>query len=171
MATVLQLSKVLTSPPVSPTIPGVQLRHFAGPDDIAPWLRLRESAFARQRVGVRQWTAEDFRAELLDKPWWSNERMWLAESPSLTGEPALIGSVTWADRANPSEVRPAIHWLAVLPAWRRQGVGHLLMSALEASCWEAGYRQIWLETHAAWSAAGEFYQRLGYEPVAPNASD
>ena len=145
---------------------GVQLRHFAGPDDIAPWLRLREAAFARQRLGVRQWTEEEFRAELLDKPWWSNERMWLAEGTALDpAQQRLIGSVTWADRATTHEVRPAIHWLAVLPSYRRQGVGQLLMAALERSCWDAGYRQIWLETHVAWSAAGEFYQRLGYEPV------
>ena len=165
MTIVLQLSKILKSPPERVDLPGIQLRHFAGPEDIAPWLRLREAAFARQRVGVRQWTAEDFAAELLNKPWWSHERMWLAESTSLTGEPKLVGSVTWADRASQSEIRPAIHWLAVLPSWRQQGVGRLLMSALESSCWEAGYRQIWLETHAAWTAAGEFYKRLGYEPV------
>jgi len=165
MSNVLQLSKVLTVRTELPEVPGVRLRHFAGDADIEAWLRLRDAAFARQRVGVRQWTPDDFRAELQAKPWWSHQRMWLAEALESGGAPTLVGTVTWADRSNATEVRPAIHWLAVSPAWRRRGVGRLLLAALEASCWDAGYRQIWLETHAAWTAAGEFYQRYGYLPA------
>lgn len=165
MATVVQLSKVLDRRPEPVVLPGLRLRHYGGADDVLPWLRLREAAFARQRLGVRQWTPEEFRAELLDKPWWSNERMWLAEAVAAGGLPQLVGTITWADRATASEVRPAIHWLAVAPAWRRRGVGRLLLSALEASCWDAGFRQIWLETHIAWNAAGDFYRRQGYQPV------
>jgi GNAT superfamily N-acetyltransferase len=165
MATVLQLSKRLTVRPEVVPQHNVRLRHFEGPEDIEPWLRLREVAFARQPVGVRQWTNEDFRSEFLDKPWWSDQRMWLAQSTTPAGSRSLIGSVTWADRAAATETRPAVHWLAVHPVWRRRGIGRLLMSALEASCWDEGYRQIWLETHAAWLAAAEFYGRLGYEPA------
>lgn len=165
MATVVQLIKRLTLRPDVTDVPGVTLRHFAGLDDVEPWLRLRELAFARQQVGVRRWTLEDFRDEMLDKPWWSNERMWLAETMSPAGNRLLIGSVTWADRATATETRAAVHWLAVAPAWRRRNVGRLLMSALEASCWDAGHHQIWLETHTAWRAAAEFYERLGYSPT------
>lgn len=165
MATVLQLSKRLTARPVVAPVAGVTLRHFEGPDDIAPWLRLREAAFARLSVGVRQWTEEDFRSELLEKPWWSSGRMWLAGTTTPAGTSALVGSITWADRATAAETRPAVHWLAVHPGWRRRGIGRLLMSALEASCWDAGYRRVWLETHSAWQAASGFYRRLGYETV------
>jgi GNAT superfamily N-acetyltransferase len=55
-----------------------------------------------------------------------------------------------------------VHWLAVLPGWRRRGVGRYLMSVLEARAWELGYREVWLETHAAWAEAVRLYQALGY---------
>lgn len=162
---VIQLTKRLTLRPALPEVAGIALRHFAGPDDFEPWLKLREAAFARLRVGVRQWSVEDFRSELLDKPWWANERMWLAETAGQAGA-ELVGAVTWADRSSSAEaVRPAVHWLAVHPVYRGRGVGRLLMSALETACWDADYRQIWLETHSAWTAAAEFYRRLGYEPA------
>jgi GNAT superfamily N-acetyltransferase len=146
-----------------PEVAEVALRHYVGTEDIDPWLKLRSAAFARQRLGIRQWTVEDFRAELLDKAWWTNQRMWLAEMAGADG-PVLVGSVTWADRATPDVVRPAVHWLAVHPALRGRGVGRMLMSALEAGCWDAGYRQVWLETHTAWTAAAAFYRRLDYAP-------
>ena len=58
--------------------------------------------------------------------------------------------------------RPVVHWLAVLPGWRRRGIGRLLLSRLHQDCWDAGYRQVWLETHAAWQAAVRLYRELGY---------
>ncbi len=40
--------------------------------------------------------------------------------------------------------------------------GQLMLAALEQACWDAGYRQIGLETHAGWTAAARFYERAGY---------
>ena len=65
-------------------------------------------------------------------------------------------------RGNPPSARPAVHWLVVLPAARRQGVGRLLMSHLERAAWDAGHREVLLETHAQWQAAVQFYEALGY---------
>jgi GNAT superfamily N-acetyltransferase len=50
----------------------------------------------------------------------------------------------------------------VHPAWRRRGVGRLLIAHLESAAYTTGYRQIWLETHAAWDAAARFYESLGF---------
>jgi GNAT superfamily N-acetyltransferase len=61
--------------------------------------------------------------------------------------------------------RPALHWLAVHPQWRRRGVGRRLVATLERAAWDAGYREIVAETHADWRAAAAFYERLGYRPV------
>jgi GNAT superfamily N-acetyltransferase len=159
MTRVLQLTKILVQPPAEFAVPGVSVRTYRGPADIGPWLELRHRAFARQSVGVRSWNARDFAAELLDKPWWGPERLWLAERDEGRGAGTLIGAVALAERA---QARPAVHWLMVDPAQRRHGVGRLLMTTLEAWCWQAGQRQIWLETHAAWEAAARLYRTLGY---------
>jgi len=155
--TVLQLSKALTSPPEVTPVPGVRLRTYRGPEDIGPWLQLRHAAFARERLGVRQWTEEDFASEFLDKPWWQPARMWLAEAGN-PSEPILVGSVTLAFRGP----LPVIHWLIVASTWRRRGVGRLLIGTLESECWHGGLREIALETHAAWERARSFYHALGY---------
>lgn len=165
MSNVLHLYRTLLEPPELPTVLGVGLRHFASPEDAAVWLEIRHRAFAREKVGVRQWTAADFEAEFLSKPWWSPERMWLAEAES--GMPGVaatspIGTITLAFRGSGAEAQPVIHWLAVLPSWRRRGVARLLLAALEKSCWDAGYREVGLETHAGWTAALRFYERAGF---------
>ena len=162
MTAVLQLTRRLTERPGIPELPGVRLRHFAEAEDIPLWLSIRDAAFARQKVGVRHWDERDFRAEFLEKPWWNPRSMWFAETPD-AGACKAIGTISLAWRGAPPEAKPAIHWLAVLRGYRRRGVGRLLLSALEASCWDQGHRQIWLETHTGWSEALSFYRALGYQ--------
>lgn len=170
MANVLHLYRTLSEPPAKPRLSGVALRHFAGPNDVAAWLEIRHRAFAREKVGVRQWTAADFEAEFLSKPWWSPERMWFAEAEmGLSGllAPSPVGTITLAFRGSGPEAQPVIHWLAVLPPWRRRGVARLLLAALEKACWDAGYREVGLETHAGWTAAASFYEQAGYRENSP----
>jgi len=95
--------------------------------------------------------------------------MWLAEAQPLLMPTTLVGAVTLAQRSAPTGDKPVVHWLCVLPGYRRRGVGRLLLAALEAAVWDAGGRQIWLETHTAWVEALQLYQALGYEPVEPAA--
>src|SRR5881628_3696681 len=110
MPTVEQMSKRLDRPPHVLQVPGATVRHYAGRDDIARWLELRHRAFARQRVGVRQWTEEDFAAEFLAKSWWRPEWMWLAEAaPGQPTAPLLLGAVTLAIRGEGAKARPAVH--------------------------------------------------------------
>ena len=170
MATVLHLYRTLIEPPQLPGLPGITLRHFARPDDVAAWLEIRHRAFAREKVGVRQWTAADFEAEFLSKPWWSPERMWFAEAePGMLRVAAAspVGTITLAFRGAGADAQPVIHWLAVLPTWRRRGVARLLLAALEKTCWEAGYREVGLETHAGWTAALRFYEQASYREKSP----
>ena len=166
MGSVIQLTRRLSQRPTICEVPSVRLRHYAGSEDVERWLELRRRAFARQRVGVGDWNAADFAREFLDKPWWSPERMWLAETSSWTGRAKAVGTVTLARRGKPPEDKPAMHWLAVLPGYRRRGIGRLLAATVEAAVWDAGGRQVWLETHAAWKEALQLYERLGYEPTA-----
>ncbi len=39
------------------------------------------------------------------------------------------------------------------------------MDTLERAAWNAGHRQIWLETHSNWKDAEAFYDRRGYAVV------
>ncbi|HEY2893715.1 MAG TPA: GNAT family N-acetyltransferase [Pirellulales bacterium] len=155
---VQQLTKSLVSRPDLWLLQGATLRNYSGPEDAEIWLQLRRSAFARQRLGIGDWDQADFEREFLSKLWWNPSNMWFAEDS--TGD--ALGTICLARRQGLAGNRPAIHWLAVLPGARRRGVGRLLVSALEAAVWDAGERQIWLETHAMWREASEFYRALGY---------
>ncbi len=167
MTIVLQLSRKLESRPAVPDVPQVELRHYTGPPDVELWLDLRRRAFAKQRVGVGDWNAADFAREFLEKPWWQPQAMWFAETPAGMLRPASpVGTITLARRGEAPHDKPVVHWLAVLPRHRRSGVGRLLMAVAEQAAWDAGHRQVWLETHSGWTAAVKFYKALGYEPVA-----
>jgi GNAT superfamily N-acetyltransferase len=157
MAIVLQLAKRLDKAPEHHVVTRLMVRTFCELD-VEDWLKLRAAAFARERVGVRKWSAEDFLEEFVHKWWWRPEWMWLAENE----QQELVGSVTLAMRGEPEAAKPVVHWLMVAPRWRRQRVARLLMSHLERAAWEAGYREIWLETHVGWEAAVKFYEALGY---------
>ncbi len=165
MTTVLQLTKKLVERPVPPAVDGVSLRHYRGPADIGPWLELRGRAFSREKVGIGQWDAGDFKREFLDKPWWNSGSMWLAEASLLLMPPELAGTITLARRGEAPEGKPVVHWLAVLPRYRRRGIGRLLVSTLEATVWDEGLRQVWLETHREWKEARQLYEALGYQPA------
>ena len=117
---------------------------------------------ADQTPGVRPWSPDDFEKEMLSKRWWQLDRTWLAES---TVDQGLVGTVTLATRAGAARTVPVVHWLLVDPAWRRRGIGRLLLSHLERTAWNDGWREIELETHAGWTAAVVFYQSIGYELV------
>ncbi len=152
-------------PPVVIDVGGVNLRSIAIPEDLAPWLAMRERAVAELTPPVRNWKQRDFRAEMSTRPWWSAERSWVAVSPA-AGE-AIVGAVTLAIREGAAARAAVVHWLLVDPAWRRRGVGRVLMSHLERAAWDDGWREVQLETHAGWSAAVAFYQSIGYALLRP----
>lgn len=175
---VLQLTKRLLCPAEPATCDGFALRHYRGEEDIEPWLALRRAAFAKERLGVRDWTRADFEGEILSRWWWKPERMWLAETAlsdplSLSAgamSTRLIGAVILAFRGDgQAGGKPVVHWLVVHPRWRRRGIGKTLLAHLERAAWECDLPQIWLETHDAWDGAGGFYRNLGYFPVNANS--
>ncbi|MUL34904.1 GNAT family N-acetyltransferase [Gloeocapsopsis dulcis] len=56
-----------------------------------------------------------------------------------------------------------VHRLAVLPAYRRQGLGSLLMQAVEELACELNLYQVRLELRVAQPENRHFYQKLGYK--------
>jgi ribosomal protein S18 acetylase RimI-like enzyme len=78
----------------------------------------------------------------------------------------VIGTATLGWRGSAGGGKPVIHWLGVLPEFRRRGVGRLLVAQLEEMVWQSGGREVGLETHTAWTDAVAFYRALGYcEPT------
>ncbi len=161
----MQLTRKLIERPRVPALDTVGVRAYQGQPDIEAWLDLRRRAFARQPLGVRDWDASDFQREFIEKPWWRPEAMWFAETQTLLLPAKPIGTVTLAYRGDLPQAKPVVHWLAVLPSQRRRGIGGLLMATLEAAVWDAGGRQVWLETHGQWAEAVRLYEALGYEPA------
>jgi GNAT superfamily N-acetyltransferase len=89
-------------------------------------------------------------------------------SPAIEASDAaskVVGAVTLAIRESATSGVPVVHWLLVDPAWRRLGIARVLMSQLEHAAWEAGFREVQLETHSGWAAAVAFYQSIGYAPL------
>jgi GNAT superfamily N-acetyltransferase len=162
MSDVLQLVRRLEIRPEVGLVPGVAVRHYSGSTDIEAWLDVRHAAFARQPLGVRRWNARDFEREILSKAWWQPEWMWFADVEQLPGVTQTVGTLTMALRTGEASAVPVVHWLAVRPAWRRRGIARLLMRLLEQAAWDAGYREVRLETHAGWGGAIELYRALGY---------
>jgi GNAT superfamily N-acetyltransferase len=172
MAQVRQMRLRLTERPEVVFPPGVTLRNYRNPSDSEWWLAIRQAAFAKQRLGVRSWSVADFEQEVLTRPWWKPERLWFAEGQASPGMKEIyqnpsqaVGTVILAERRTAAEVQPVVHWLAVLPAWRGRGIGRLLLTQLHQACWDAGWREVRLETHVAWEAAGKAYAAMGYEEV------
>lgn len=164
MPRILQLLKVLTNEPEVPAVPGVSLRTFRKPEDIAEWLELRRLAFAGETPGAGEWSEAHFRQEFTSKWWWRPEGMWFAVA-SDSGAEVPVGTITLAMRGEPGAAVPVVHWLAVLPEFRGHGVGRLLLAMLEREVWRRELREIRLETHAGWQSAVRFYQAAGYQPL------
>jgi len=164
MAPILHLRRELLNPPVERVPAGIEIRTFVVPDDVEGWLQLRHRATAGLTPPVREWTRDDFEAQLLCKPWWRDDWTWLSIDPSRAGS-AVIGAVKLAMRSSAAADVPIVHWLLVDPACRRRGIGRMLTSQLECAAWKAGWRQIELETHSGWKEAAAFYQSMGYAPV------
>jgi GNAT superfamily N-acetyltransferase len=160
MPSVIHFRKQLSCPPVEARLANIGVRSMIVPDDIASWLVLRGRAMADEMPRVRVWSKEDFRVEMTDKSWWTSGCMWVA-----TTDDSVVGAVTLALRAGATGTVPVVHWLLVDPAFRRLGVGRLLMSCLERAAWDAGWREVQLETHSGWTAAVAFYHSIGYAPL------
>ena len=81
-------------------------------------------------------------------------------APSLGGA-GPAGLVLWRCAAGEAEILT----LAVLPPWRRSGLGRRLMEAALAEAAAAGAETMFLEVAADNAAALALYQRLGFSRI------
>ena len=90
-----------------------------------------------------------------------------AESP----QGALLGYAIWGLEQRPAlpvraaETRAMLHHISIAPAWRRMGVGKLLVSAVKERALDQGATVI-ATTYAPFNtASGALMQSMGMEPV------
>lgn len=156
---VLQLTKTLTSAPDAISLSGYIVRDYRGAEDIDSWLDIRQQAFRNEQPGARHWSRAEFEAEMLSGGGFAPTCIWFAEQ-EVSSQP--VGTVSLARRRGDGGVHPVVHWLAVVPKWRRLGIGRLLMAHLERYCWDHRMTDIGVETHKGWCAAVQLYGALGY---------
>ena len=156
---VQQLSHTLSGPPQVASVRGVTVRHFEGGTDIAHWTDLMQSAFFAADPPMRRWTEVDFKTRVMGQSNWSPAHLFLAFDVASQ----LVGTISLAFRCCGEKSIPAVHLLAVRPAWRRRGIARLLVGHLESACWKMGFRTVHLETHTAWQEAMLFYKAAGYK--------
>lgn len=167
MLSVLHLTKCFSDPPQRPHIPsGVRIVASTGMGDAERWQTIQRLALANMPTRVRPPTTHDLQRELFSQPAWSPAWLWFAESDSDEGE--SLGTVALSLRGDqlstsPENARPGVHRLAVVPAARGRGIGRALLQTLERAAWQAGHRQLWLETHAAWEPAVNLYRRMHWQ--------
>lgn len=154
--TPLRLVKKLVHRPEFGRIDGISLRRFQNSEDIDNWLSIHEAVFRPLSGTGRPWTPADFRREFLDKPEWHDGAMWFAVSATLNP----IGTVTWTPSIREAAVGH-IRWLAVVPAWRRQGIATRLLQQAERGCFERACTLARLETLPSWEGAVAFYRARG----------
>src|SRR4051794_35938660 len=120
MASIDQLTRILTSRPEIPSVAGINVRNFQSDSDIQAWIDVRQRAFSREKLGVRSWTEEDFRTEFQAKWWWNPGHIWFAEEAGgLMGNQA-VGAIALAMRGiSQDDAKPVVHWLAVAPRCQR----------------------------------------------------
>ena len=158
---VQQLCHILTELPQVCSVAGIAVRHFQDSADITLWIDLMRDAFASADPPMRTWSKADFEKQIMGQASWSPHNLFLA----CDSEHRLVGSVALHFRHRDEKSIPALHWLAVRPAWRRRGVARLLVAHLESACWQKGLREVHLETHSGWREAAYFYASIGYRPT------
>lgn len=85
----------------------------------------------------------------------SQEHVFVAVAQK-TGE--VVGCVFWVERGDAAY----LHRLAVLPAWRRQGMGAALVQVVEEAARAAGFDWVTLGVRIKLPANRRFYEGLGY---------
>lgn len=167
---ILQLVCRLPTDDVQPLPNGFNPRTYCDQADIDGWLELRRLAFAGLPTAVGSWSARDFEREFLNQPWWRPDRLLLVEPsdrPASNCRLQFAGAVSVVERRGATKVRWSVHWLAVAPAWRGQGIGRWLLAAAHRRAYDQGSQEIYAETHRSWTAAIGLYEQAGYRQHQP----
>lgn len=162
MSKIVHLQKRLIARPEPVVVSGVAIRPIIAPVDVDAWLELREAAFSGLVAVGRRWVRADFEREF------AASRVWLAVPASRERErleQQILGAVALGRAGCPPHDRPSLQWLMVDPSHRRRGIGAALVALVEQAAWDAGEREVRLETHIDWRDAMRLYERCGYAAI------
>lgn len=117
---------------------------------------LRELVRLERATNTHPWTEEHFREALADE----HSRCVLLKLAESDGQ-RVLGHCVIQTAADEAEV----HALAIDPAWRRRGLGRLLLRSAVSLARIAGARAVLLEVRARNDAALRLYQSSGFTRV------
>ena len=165
---VLTLSKRLLPINCSSKVDRLVYRVWPGKSYRRKWLDLQNTVWQAMTGRPVDWDEAWFEREFSEGT--GEKIIWLALQEGRSGG-TLMGSVVLdlgdpskASAANPPNVPSAatINWLAVLPEWRRGGIGSALVCLAETEAWRRGRSAVQVETLMTWQPAVQLYRRMGY---------
>lgn len=157
----LQMEKTLSRKPNPPMLHDpMSLRTFCEFPQVDDWLMLRRDSFAGQIQAARDWRALDFHREFTNKIHWDPDNLGF-----LFHEVKIVGSI-YLELDSPQNVGQAtLNWLMVMPEFRRQGLGRILIAWAEHKAWEQGSDLLCLTTLPTWKSAIRCYRSCGFHAV------
>jgi len=142
--------------------PGFALRWFQ-PGDEAHWLRIHLAADRFNKI-----TPELFQRQFGSDEKLLSERQYFLINPIAE----VIGTGTaWFNGHFEGGRWGRVHWMAVVPAFQRRGLGKALLSAICGRLRELGHQRAYLTTSTARLPAIRLYLQFGFEPWIQTAED
>jgi len=132
----------------------LEIRH-ASSDDVETIHAITQAAYAQYRTLI------PYSSIWLETPEIIAAEMQLGPVLLVIVDGKVVGSVRC--HVEHEERFMYIHRLAVLPSYRRQGLGNALMQAVEDLAKAEDIHQVRLETRAAQPENYHFYRKLGYQ--------
>ena len=120
----------------------------------AAWVHMMNACFKAEQLN---WSVEDFRRQFMEHPIFDFGRVFVV----LHGD-CLVGTASAWEADFGEGAVGLIHWVGVVPDFRRRGLGITLsVRALEELA-ARGYPDAWLNTSRKRAAAVHLYERLGF---------
>lgn len=136
-----------------PDVPaGYELRRVQTEDDVRAWAQL-----LHDNGELGQWDMERARRATEEGTVWRESIHFLEKD----GVPVATSCV---QRHDDRPDRPELGWIAVLPAYRGQGLGRTISIAVMNFMKQQGYERCFLRTDDRRLPAIQLYFRLGFEP-------
>lgn len=132
---------------------GFELRSLHESEHVA-WVDMLNASFQPESLN---WTLDNFQREFVQDPVFEHERVFV-----MLYAGALVGTATaWEADFGDGPVG-LIHWVGVIPSFRRRGVGIALTVRALESLADRGYSDAWLNT-SRHRVATHLYGSLGFE--------
>ena len=142
-------------PPPGPIPRGLELRSLH-PGEEAAWVEMKNACFREE--GAKDWSVAGFHRAFTDHPVFDYDRVVVV----MWGERVVASASAWEADYGEGPVG-LLHWVCVLPSWRRKGLGSAVSVRAMSELAARGYVDAWLNTSWKRGAAVGLYTRLGFQ--------